>query len=200
MKKIVSALLTFTMLLTALCLFTACGNETDSGAVKAVITVKDFGDITLELDAENAPLTVEHFIKLCNEKAYDGSYFIRMQAGFVLQGGDGCTDTSTVKGEFTSNGVNNQLQHKKGVISMARSTDPDSGSCQFFLVLDDAAQASLDGSYAGFGRVVDGWDVVEDICNSITYDDFYPDYYYGYYMGFLQESSYIQIESIRIVK
>ena len=201
MKRIVS-ILTLTVLLCGACLFacTSCKNSENGkkDTVKAEIVVKDYGTITLELDPTNAPITVDHFIKLAKEGAYDGAYFNRVQPGFVLQGGDGCKDNSTIKGEFAENGVNNQIIHTKGVISMARATDPNSASSQFFIVLDDAARTSLDGLYAGFGHVVKGWDVVEKICNSIDFTDVTEDYY-GYYMGFLKESSYIVIETVRVV-
>ena len=94
--------------------------------------------------------------------------------------------------------MDNKLQHKKGVISMARATDPDSASTQFFIVLSDSAQSSLDGNYASFGKITDGWDVVEKICSDITENGGFSNDYYGVMMGFLSEENYIKIETIRI--
>lgn len=179
--------------------FLLCGCSGNAGSVKAEMVIKDYGTITLTLDRTQAPITVDHFVKLANEGAYDGSKINRMQAGFVLQGGAEAKDDSTIKGEFSSNGVKNNIQHKKGVISMARSNNPDSASSQFFIVLDDRAQSSLDGNYAAFGRVTDGWDVIERICASLTQEKFTNDFY-GYVMGFLRESEYLTIETVRIVK
>lgn len=186
-----------------LILCVSCGSATvnDSSYTedeyKAEMVIKDYGTITLTLNHKEAPLTVEHFMKLAKDGSYDGTVINRMQAGFVLQGGDKCKDTSTVKGEFKSNGVENNIEHKKGVISMARATDPNSASSQFFIVLDDAAQPSLDGSYAGFGKVTEGWDVIEKICADLTAENFAEDYY-GQIMGFLKEDSQIVIESVKI--
>lgn len=132
----------------------------------AVITVKDYGAISLELDASNAPLTVANFMKLAREGFYDGLTFHRIMDGFMIQGGDpegngtGGSD-ETIPGEFSQNGVNNTISHVKGVISMARSNDPDSASSQFFITVADAT--FLDGSYAAFGRVTEGMEVAEQI-------------------------------------
>ena len=183
-----------------LCMLSAvlCGCIKKTGTVTAEMVIKDYGTVTLTLDRSQAPITVDHFVKLAKSGAYDGTKIIRMQAGFVLQGGAGATDTSTIKGEFSQNGVQNNIQHKKGVISMARGEGMDSASAQFFIVLDDRAQSSLDGRYAGFGRVTDGWEVIEKICSDITSDKLRYDYY-GVYMGFLKDSEYITIEKVRIV-
>lgn len=163
----------------------------------AEIEFSSFGKVIIQLDKANAPITVAHFTKLANNKDYDGAFIIRNQEGFVLQGGQGCKDDSTIKGEFQANGVDNKIVHDKGVISMARANDYNSGSNQFFIVTGDNAQSSLDGLYAGFGKVVEGWDVVEAICASIKDTDYSNDYY-GFYMGFLKEESYIVISSIRV--
>ncbi len=131
-----------------------------------MITVKDYGAISLELDASNAPLTVANFMKLAREGFYDGLTFHRIMDGFMIQGGDpegngtGGSD-ETIPGEFSQNGVNNTISHVKGVISMARSNDPDSASSQFFITVADAT--FLDGSYAAFGRVTEGMEVAEQI-------------------------------------
>ena len=130
------------------------------------IDVKDYGKIALKLDDTYAPITVENFLNLVNEGFYDGLTFHRIMEGFMIQGGDpqgtgtGGSDI-TIKGEFSSNGVNNPLSHKRGVISMARSSAPDSASSQFFIVQADST--FLDGNYAAFGEVTSGMDVVDKI-------------------------------------
>ena len=130
------------------------------------IKVKDYGTITLALDAGAAPKTVENFMKLAEEGFYDGLTFHRIMDGFMIQGGDplgngtGGSD-ATIEGEFASNGFDNPISHGKGVISMARSQDPDSASSQFFITVADAA--FLDGDYAAFGYVTEGMEVAEKI-------------------------------------
>ena len=130
------------------------------------IKVKDYGTITLALDAGAAPRTVENFMKLAEEGFYDGLTFHRIMDGFMIQGGDplgngtGGSD-ATIEGEFASNGFDNPISHGKGVISMARSQDPDSASSQFFITVADAA--FLDGDYAAFGYVTKGMEVAEKI-------------------------------------
>lgn len=132
----------------------------------AVISVDGYGDITLTLDEGIAPKTVDNFVKLANEGFYDGLTFHRIMDGFMIQGGDpegngtGGSD-ETIEGEFLSNGFKNTLSHKKGVISMARSQNPNSASSQFFIVESDSE--FLDGEYAAFGYVTDGMDIVEKI-------------------------------------
>ena len=136
------------------------------GTHTAVITVKGMGDITVELDADTAPITVTNFVKLANEKFYDGLTFHRIIEGFMIQGGDPNGDGTggseqTIKGEFSSNGVKNDIKHERGVISMARSKMPDSASSQFFIMHEEAPH--LDGDYAAFGHVTDGMDIVDKI-------------------------------------
>ena len=132
----------------------------------AQITVKDYGAITLELDGDTAPITVANFMKLANEGFYDGLTFHRIMDGFMIQGGDplgngrGGADEQ-IKGEFSANGIENDISHVKGVISMARATPPDSASSQFFIVVADST--FLDGQYAGFGHVTEGMEIVEQI-------------------------------------
>ena len=131
-----------------------------------VITVEKYGTITVALDAEAAPATVENFIKLSKEGFYDGLTFHRIMDGFMIQGGDpngngtGGSD-QTIKGEFASNGFENPISHVKGVISMARAADPDSASSQFFITVADSV--FLDGEYAAFGYVTEGMDVADKI-------------------------------------
>ena len=127
--------------------------------------------ITLELDASAAPITVANFEKLVKEGFYNGLIFHRVIAGFMIQGGDptgtgmGGADEK-IKGEFAMNGVPNPIKHKRGVISMARSSMPNSASSQFFIMHEDAPH--LDGSYAAFGHVTSGIEVVDEIANCET--------------------------------
>ena len=138
---------------------------------KAIIEMENGGTMTLELYPEVAPITVENFVKLANEGFYNGLIFHRVIAGFMIQGGDP-TGTGMggpgyqIKGEFTSNGVNNPLKHTRGVISMARSMQPNSAGSQFFIMHKDAPH--LDGSYAAFGKLVDGFDVLDRIAGVAT--------------------------------
>lgn len=138
-----------------------------SGKINAVIDIKDYGKISLELDADTAPITVTNFVKLAKEGFYDGLTFHRIIKGFMMQGGDplgtgtGGSDEE-IKGEFAQNGVKNDISHVRGVISMARSQLFDSASSQFFIVHEDST--FLDGQYAGFGHVTEGMDIVDKIC------------------------------------
>ena len=144
--------------------------ENDTSALegaKAIIDVKDYGKITVEMLPEYAPKTVANFVKLAESGFYDGLTFHRIMKGFMIQGGDpkgngtGGSDENIV-GEFSANGFNqNTLSHKRGVISMARSSDMNSASSQFFIVHEDSV--FLDGQYAAFGTVTDGMDVVDKI-------------------------------------
>lgn len=142
-------------------------SEQLSGKHHAEIVIKDYGTIKMELDADSAPITVTNFVKLAQEGFYDGLTFHRIIDGFMMQGGDpkgnGTGGSSeTIKGEFTSNGVENSLSHTKGAISMARSSSVDSASSQFFIVETDSTY--LDGDYAVFGYVTEGIEIVEQIC------------------------------------
>ena len=138
----------------------------DSGKHHATIEVEDYGTIELELNASNAPITVSNFAHLANEGFYDGLTFHRIIKDFMVQGGDpngdgtGGSDVN-IKGEFSANGIVNAIQHKRGVISMARSSANDSASSQFFIMHADTD--SLDGQYAAFGKVTDGMDVVDEL-------------------------------------
>ncbi|MCH5297042.1 MAG: peptidylprolyl isomerase [Ruminococcus sp.] len=132
----------------------------------AIIDVRDYGKITIELKPEIAPITVENFKKLVSEHFYDGLTFHRIMEGFMIQGGDPLGNGTggseeTIRGEFSINGFENNLSHTRGVISMARSNDPNSASSQFFIVHQDST--FLDGQYAAFGVVTDGMDVVDKI-------------------------------------
>ena len=141
------------------------------------IEVKGFGTIMVELDKEAAPKTVENFEKLVSEGFYDGLTLHRIIKGFMIQGGDpkgNGTGDSKVKipGEFKSNGWDNPISHKRGVISMARAQNPNSASCQFFIVHEDSE--FLDGDYAAFGHVTEGMDVVDAIASVDTYPNDMP--------------------------
>ncbi len=190
MKRIVSLLLLSCLLVTVILSTTACGKPT-----VVCIEVKDFGNITVELDKDAAPKTVKNFVSLVESGFYDGLTFHRIIKGFMIQGGDpkgdgtGGSDTN-IKGEFSMNGVKNPIDHKRGVISMARSgsvyeqyisygyytydTLPaeaqadikeawNSASSQFFIVHEDSPH--LNGNYAAFGYVIDGMDVVDAIAS-----------------------------------
>ncbi len=157
-------------LLLILVSFTLVGCESSNelkGKKYVEISVKDYGKIQLELDADVAPITVANFIKLVNEKFYDGLTFHRIMSGFMIQGGDpegNGTGGSKEKivGEFSANGHENNISHKRGVISMARANgDMDSASSQFFIVHQDST--FLDGQYAAFGHVISGLSVVDAI-------------------------------------
>lgn len=138
------------------------------------ITVRDYGTISVELDGDAAPITVENFLKLAGDGFYDGLTFHRIISGFMIQGGDplgngtGGSD-QTIKGEFSANGVENNLSHTRGAISMARSKVMDSASSQFFIVHEDST--FLDGQYACFGYVTEGMEVVDAICEAVSVMD-----------------------------
>lgn len=138
------------------------------------IEVQDYGTVTVQLDSDSAPITVENFVKLAEEGFYDGLTLHRIISGFMIQGGDpqgngmGGSE-QTIKGEFASNGVENPLKHTRGAISMARSQLPDSASSQFFIVHEDSL--FLDGEYAAFGYVTDGMEVVDAICKDTPVQD-----------------------------
>ena len=136
-----------------------------------VIEMENGGIIRVELCPEAAPITVKNFESLVKEGFYDGLIFHRVIKGFMIQGGDPLGNgmggsEKKIKGEFRSNGVNNPLRHTRGVISMARSYDPNSASSQFFIMHKDAPH--LDGQYAAFGKVVEGMDVVDEIAEIPT--------------------------------
>lgn len=145
-----------------------------TGLHHAEIEVEDYGTIALELDADTAPISVTNFVNLANEGFYDGLTFHRIISGFMIQGGDpngngtGGSD-QTIKGEFSDNGVENDISHVRGVISMARANDPDSASSQFFIVHEDST--FLDGQYAAFGHVTSGMEIVDQICADTPVSD-----------------------------
>lgn len=150
------------------------GAPSNTGTVKAEITMESGGVIELELDRSAAPITVENFVKLANDGFYDGLTFHRIIPGFMIQGGDpegNGTGGSKNKifGEFQTNGHDNPISHVRGVISMARKgNDNDSATSQFFITNADA-MGSLDGNYAAFGHVISGMEVVDEI-SAVTTD------------------------------
>ena len=145
----------------------------DSGKHHATIEVQDHGTIKVELDADVAPITVSNFAHLVNDGFYNGLTFHRIIDGFMIQGGDptgtgaGGSDVKII-GEFSSNGVANDMSHERGVISMARSSNNNSASSQFFIMHAD--NATLDGQYAAFGHVTEGMDVVDELAKTPVED------------------------------
>lgn len=178
MKKIITIIL-------SLLLVTGCGEkevlsevkeyeslsyqETNQKTNNVLIELEDESKILLELYPDIAPITVKNFQKLVESDFYNDIIFHRVVRDFVIQAGDGTSlgrNASTIKGEFSANGVENNLKHERGVISMARTGVKDSASSQFFIVLKD--NTSLDGQYAAFGRVIAGLDVVDKIGSVVT--------------------------------
>ena len=159
------------------------------------INVRDYGTMTAELYPEKSPKTVANFVKLAKENFFEGLIFHRVIKGFMIQGG-GYTedmmdkDTESIKGEFKANGfMANDLKHERGVLSMARTSDPDSASSQFFVMHQNAPH--LDAQYAGFGKLTDGFDVLDAIANVKTGS-------YGWYMQDVPKTPVV-IESIEVV-
>jgi len=161
--------------------FAVCGQKEPAGEPGMLsgkhyiqIDIADYGTITAELDADTAPITVTNFMKLTEEGFYDGLTFHRIISGFMIQGGDpngngtGGSDQK-IKGEFKANGIENDLAHDRGVLSMARSMANDSASSQFFIMHEKAPH--LDGQYAAFGRVLTGMEVVDAICEKVPVTD-----------------------------
>ena len=160
------------------------------------IKVKDFGTMTAELYPEKAPKTVANFVKLCEEGFFDGLIFHRIIKGFMIQGGGyneemEHKDADSIKGEFKANGfMTNDLKHTRGVLSMARTSDPDSASSQFFVMHMDAPH--LDAQYAGFGKLTEGFEVLDAIASVKTGN-------YGWYMQDVPRDPVV-IETIEVVK
>ena len=165
----------FVLLIMFILILCGCENkeETKMPNEDPVITmnIKDFGTIKIELYPKIAFNTVANFVNLTQDGFYDNNTIHRVQKGFVIQGGDPTgTGTGgpgyTIKGEFNQNGFKNDLSHTKGIISMARTAEPDSAGSQFFIVLSDDAASSLDGMYAAFGKVIEGIEIIEKIENT----------------------------------
>ena len=137
--------------------------------INIAITMENGGVITAELYPDIAPATVENFVSLAKKNFYDGVIFHRVIPGFMIQGGDpdgtGMGGPGySIKGEFTSNGFENNLKHERGVLSMARTSNPNSAGSQFFIMVKSAPY--LDGQYASFGKVLTGMEVVDEIVNA----------------------------------
>lgn len=157
--------------------FSGCG-ETSTEPVKIQITLQNGEIMKGELYPDIAPISVENFVNLIEDDFFDGLIFHRVIPGFMIQGGgydesfyDGNfnpKEADTIKGEFSSNGVTNDLKHERGVISMARATSPNSASSQFFIMHEDSEY--LDGQYAAFGKITEGLEVVDEIANVETID------------------------------
>lgn len=188
MKKVICSLLCLLLIFTG---FTACNSDknnddasnpvadTASGLHHVEMVIKDYGTVKLELNADEAPITVENFLSLAESGFYDGVPFHRLDKDFVLQGGDPDGDgyggsDNPIKGEFAINGVQNEIKHKRGVISMARTQDYNSASSQFFICLDDTTAGILDGQYAAFGYITEGMEVIDEICNTTPESDKLP--------------------------
>ncbi len=208
MKKFLAVMICAFMVCT---LITACGDKTEKtpentaapeasaditqkeeNKIMVEITMKDGGKMQLELYPDVAPATVENFVKLVNDGFYDGLTFHRIIKGFMIQGGDpegtgmgGSKDT--IKGEFKQNGVQNDLKHTRGVISMARSQNPNSASSQFFIMHDDAPY--LDGQYAAFGKMVSGFEELDKLAETPVQDG----------NGTVAKGDQPQIETIKII-
>lgn len=155
------------------------GNESsefDSGSSnpEVAMEIKNYGEIVIELYPDVAPNTVNNFISLVKSGFYDNNSFHRLVPGYILQGGDPNGDGTGgpgyhIQGEFTSNNFTNNLKHTEGIISMARSSLPNTAGSQFFICLGTAS--SLDGDYAAFGKVIQGMDVLEKIEKSAKVAD-----------------------------
>ena len=150
------------------------GDAYATGIHHARIDVEGYGSIEVTLNANAAPITVSNFCHLAEEGFYDGLTFHRVVPGFVIQGGDPAGDGTggsdqAIKGEFSANGVANSIPHTRGTISMARASDPDSASSQFFIMQETTP--SLDGQYAAFGTVTSGMEVVDAICEKVPVAD-----------------------------
>lgn len=154
--------------------YSISGNETslsyDTDNPVVAMYIEKYGSVVVELYPNIAPNTVNNFISLVRKGFYDNNTFHRLMKGFVLQGGDPTGTGSggpgyNIKGEFTNNGFENNLSHEEGVLSMARATPPDTAGSQFFICLETSTCSSLDGSYAAFGKVIAGFDLVKKIEN-----------------------------------
>lgn len=186
MKNFTGKVLLFSSFILLAILITGCGAEPDeeqqskennddnypSGVEEnpiVTITMEDDKEIKIELFPEVAPNTVANFVSLVKDGFYDGLIFHRVIPGFMVQGGDPAGNGTggpdyAIKGEFSSNGFENELKHDRGVLSMARSQSPDSAGSQFFIMTENSPH--LDGDYAGFGQVIEGMDTVDEIVSA----------------------------------
>ena len=153
-----------------------CATQKAEEPIKIAIKLTDGRQMTGELYPDIAPISVENFVDLIEKDFFDGLIFHRVISGFMIQGGGydetfyegnfNSKETAPIKGEFASNGVENNLKHTRGVLSMARTMEPDSASSQFFIMHEDAPH--LDGEYAAFGKITEGLEVVDEIAGVET--------------------------------
>ena len=206
MKKIISLILAFSLIFGCVSILSSCGGGNDDGGntddkgfgdAKVIYVEMDFGSYgktVIEVDRVSAPKTADNFLSLVKRGFYDDLTIFRAQKDFVIQGGkNSAENVGTVQGEFAANGYANPISHTKGVISMARTGDPNSATSQFFITLSDGASSSLDGGYASFGRVVSGMDAVEAIAEALipkAADS----------MGFVNDADAIKILSAKIIE
>ena len=168
MKRTVSILLCAVVLLALL--LSGCGKEKAwTGKHDVEIVIKDYGTVTVEVDADSAPVTASNFLNLAKKNFYNNLTIYRAIDGFAIYGGDpnkNGTGTSgeTITGEFTSNGYNNPLSHVRAAVGMARGVNKNSASCQFFILQNDATY--LDGEFAIFAKVTDGMEIVDRIAST----------------------------------
>ena len=200
MKRTLSFLLVLIIIMSlALSACTTTPDEPkDDGVTDEIIYVEmdfgSYGKIVLKLDAKEAPITVSNFVKLVNDGFYDGLTIFRAQRNFVIQGGkDDSVNLTPIEGEFSANGHENNISHKRGTISMARTSDPNSATSQFFITLHDSAVSSLDGKYAAFGKVIEGMDVVDKIAEAILKCE-------SDSMGFVSDADAIKIVSAKVIE
>lgn len=185
------------MLGVVVCL-SGCGKDSEnmSKVYNVEIVVKDMGTIKLELDAEQAPITTKNFVNLAKRGFYDGLTFHRVVENFMIQGGDPNGDGTggsgkEIKGEFSANGVENEISHTRGTISMGRrNNDNDSASSQFFIVHKDST--FLDGNYAAFGHVTEGMDIVDKIAENTPVEDENS--------GYVAKKNQPVIETVRVIE
>lgn len=168
MEKLIAILLSAVMMISGC----TTGTKKSEGTINIEIEMESGKVMKGELYPDVAPITVENFKNLCEENFFEGLIFHRVIPGFMIQGGGYDAemtpkDTDSIKGEFEANGVENDLKHTRGVLSMARTNDPNSASSQFFIMHDDAPH--LDGQYAAFGKITEGLEVVDEIANVKTY-------------------------------
>ena len=159
----------------SLILFSGCdlfggGNDLYKDPIKVNMEIQNYGTVKLELYPNVAPITVNHFVSLVKDGFYNGLTFHRIMKNFMIQGGDPTGTgkggiSSKIKGEFLANGIENKLNHDRGVLSMARGdNDYNSASCQFFIMIK--TDNSIDGHYASFGRVTSGMDIIDKIVSN----------------------------------
>ncbi len=189
-KRLTSIILPIIAVVLAVGIVVLIVSLTKDDAPVAEISIRDYGTVKIRLDKENAPKTVERFVKLAKEGFYDGLPFYSLVDGKIYSGDPDANGKggykSSIFGEFSQNGASNSLSHKKGVISLDREVDYNSGTSRFFILTKDHTE--LDGSYAAFGTVTKGLNIIEKIANEIKADE----------NGFIPSESQPLIEKITI--